>query len=380
MPPLDCAALRRTRCDQSALSMLRVRWCFAAIFFSLVSMSVFPSSQTAPEDDIAPLIAQLRSHVLERKSSAASRLAKMGAPVLPVLIEVLEGGGSDEVTGVLMALREMGVMARPALPAMLRTLVHEDPRVRERTAYTLAAVGKGDGGVTAALIRALQDCDEWVRLSAALTLVGINPKKAGAAVPVLAVELKNHEPYIRQRAAWALENLDPSFASAAAEELIAALRDSNNTVKVSVADTVRRIPSIEHRAIPALIEMLESADPTVGQVAAMTLGGFGATSASAISSLLRVASPREAAQPVVRYKAIHALGSIASDPDRVTPVLLGLLRNDPDDSARAAAAWALGSMGCASEATIGRLKKALEDPSPGVVRTTHEALIKLQRR
>jgi hypothetical protein len=80
-------------------------------------------------------------------------------------------------------LGQMGSMAKPAVPSLIRVLKEdEEPTIRMKAARALGNIGKGDSNVTAALTGAvLKDRDWGVRQTATNALLELDPEAAAKA-------------------------------------------------------------------------------------------------------------------------------------------------------------------------------------------------------
>ncbi len=85
-----------------------------------------------------------------------------------------------------------------------------------------------------------------------------------------------------------------------------------------------------------------------------------------------------AADPDVRYEAIHALGAIGPDAGEAIPTLAAILTDDPDPGARVEAALALSKMAPASRSAVPALTAALSDREPFVRMDAALALMRLR--
>jgi HEAT repeat protein len=130
-------------------------------------------------------------------------------------------------------LREMGPIAAPSIPALIRTLKQdEQPFVRNYAAWALVSLGNGDKTAIAALTEALKDTDRFVRGSATNALLKADPEaavRAGVKAPpwassgqadksfitALASALTNQEKSLRVYATNALRRTAPGVATKA---------------------------------------------------------------------------------------------------------------------------------------------------------------------
>ncbi len=74
-------------------------------------------------------------------------------------------------------LGQLGPMAKPAIPSLIRVLKEdEEPTIRMKAAWVLGNIGKGDSDVSAALTGTLlKDKDRGVRQAATNALLKLSP-------------------------------------------------------------------------------------------------------------------------------------------------------------------------------------------------------------
>lgn len=220
----------------------------------------------------------------------------------------------------------------------------------------------------------------------------------------------------RRKAAFALGMLGTK-AQRAVPTLIAMLHDSNDRVRREAAVALGEVGSGQPSVITALMKSLDDKHPTVVEAAAASLGEFGADARLAIESLIRVSErninlsvPVESlcligepafeplvqvlmdnqrperfriyiamalpkygepaaeplaelartAHPLLRSKAVDALGTLGPVTEEVVPTLIEALQA-PDASVRRTAANALRNCGPEAKAAIPILIANLED-------------------
>lgn len=177
--------------------------------------------------------------------------------------------------------------------------------------------------VVDALIRALGDSVDAVRMSAgvALTAVGV---RAEGAVPALHDALHDSAHVaVRWQAAMILGRLAPSAGQA---------------------------------SVPPLTEALADREPQVRAAAAEALGKIGRASATALPQVVLLVRDPDA---TTRLKAVEALPNIARDTSLVDPLVVAL--SDSAPAVRRAAAAALGALGTSTSTSIAALAQALKD-------------------
>jgi HEAT repeat protein len=92
------------------------------------------------------------------------------------------------------------------VPNLIKTLKHEDPKMRYHAAKSLGKLGAQAKEAVPALAQALKDDDKDVRMRAAYSLGNIGPE-ARAAVAALKAALKDPEEEVRKGATYALEKI-----------------------------------------------------------------------------------------------------------------------------------------------------------------------------
>ena len=182
--------------------------------------------------------------------------------------------------------------------------------------------------VVRALVLALADSSDPVRLGAARALVSDEVKAVGAVPGIVAALADSAHPSVRYQAALLLGYFD------------------------SEAQAV----------VPVLIRALSDPEPQVRAAAAESLGKIGAPTIEAVAALHRFAHDPDA---VMRRTAIDAVRDIGGPVDQVIPLFEHALR----DSAlyvRTAAGYALATLKEQALPAAGSLLDALSDPAPEV--------------
>ncbi len=203
------------------------------------------------------------------------------------------------------------------LSQSIETLADADASVRSYAADELGTLGESAAEAIPALIRALRDAYEPVRLNAAYALGAIGE----SAVPQLIETLADENGPTRRMAAYALA-------------------------------------AVGAPAVPALSEALQHTEDVVRTEAAYAFAQIGSAAESAISVLME--RTKDSAVEVRRYlpEAFGGLGAIAAP---VVPALCDMLARDADGQARFEAAVALAQIGPAAYDAIPVLANALND-------------------
>jgi hypothetical protein len=138
--------------------------------------------------------------------------------------------------------------------------------------------------------------------------------------------------------------------------ILPALRDRDGTVRNAAADAFASVP---RQSLPALIQMLNSADHLDHARAAQVVARIGAQAKAAVPALVAVLGETpDAADKAV----VEALGSIGPDAGPAVPALMRMLREKPDIERQTALIYALGEIGAASEPAVPLIVETVRDP------------------
>jgi HEAT repeat protein len=263
------------------------------------------------------------------------------------------------------AAEALGLLGRPALPAVLHIAASEDPVARQGGALALGYIG--GGRALGAVERLTSDKDDRVREAAAEAL----ERLAAQDVPRLGRMLRNKDPRVRRKAVAALARLDDLRSldlllraygdsdervhQAAVEALARREGTRASTILIAAAaggnvvalQALQELP-VRH-AIPALVEALDSPWYEVYSTALETLCIYGAAFAEDEEAMseLRALVPDLMAllrddAPKVRRLALRAVEEFqeSSLAEHVADLLL-----DPKKSVQVEAARVLAVVG-----------------------------------
>lgn len=276
------------------------------------------------------------------KLQALDAVVHIGAPAVPVLLDIMQQQDRGMVFDAIMALGRIG--DERAVPVLLAALDHTSGPVR---AYAVEALGMiGNASALNGLLKLLNDHDEIVRLNTVIAL-GRNPDPR--AVRPLMQLLAEDDPDLRKRAVMALGAIGDPRAVPAIARLVPQA-DAGLQEVIAEALTLIGDPA----AADALRLMLQSEEPGV-QIKA--LGGIRRCGVADV--LPQVMTLINAVNPQVRRRVAEVLGELGTE-DAVKP-LAGMLRSDPSFEVRSAAAKALGRLGYKSG--LPYLEQALRDES-----------------
>jgi HEAT repeat protein len=156
---------------------------------------------------------------------------------------------------VAKTLGKMGV--KNGIPILIQAL-----NVMDRDVHELAVSGLIKIGAAAipALIEALKDKDNQIRISAAWALGSIG-ETAKAAIPALIEALKDHNSRFRAIAGEALGAIGGE-AKAAIPALMEALKDKDRIVRRSAAEALKRISTSSQPATSVPAASRPTSNPT----------------------------------------------------------------------------------------------------------------------
>lgn len=226
--------------------------------------------------------------------------------------------GTEEKDGLeLAALRETLAQAagqdtllpglRAALPALVKAVHDSDERVRLTAMDVLETLGSEAASAVPALSEALEAKSRFVRWAAARTLGKIGPVgKIASAVPGLTRLLEDPDLDVRLTAAGSLERLGP-VAAMAVPSLTKSVGSSDAVLRIAAIRAVVGIGTDAVPALPAVASTLADADPRVRKTAAEALGRFGPAARSAVEALTKALDD---ADGDVRKAASDALLSV----------------------------------------------------------------------
>lgn len=221
---------------------LALQWVIYIAAFALIAMSVsgcgIVKDSPVYDEDISPLVEQLRDPDPTTRSQAADALVDMGTPAVPVLISEL--GGSWPYESETSASGVLARIGKPAVPALIEALDNKDVITRHSAAMALAEIRGPAGAAVPALIERLDDKVLLVRSTTAFALVRIGAETrtsevvlglldamdddslapyiesyffdmADAATFSLLAARHHKDRHIRERARYMLGRLQPQF-------------------------------------------------------------------------------------------------------------------------------------------------------------------------
>ena len=254
----------------------------------------------------------------------------------------------------IAALEDSSVAVRIGATDALRNILRVSPNSPE---------------VVRALIDALGDTVDAVRMSAAFALTSAGVRAEGA-VPGLHDALHDTaHAAVRWQAAMILGSLGPSAGQTSVPVLTEALSDPDPQVRAAAAEALGNIGQVAAPALPKLYVLLRDVDADVRRKTVEALPNI-ARDTSMIGLLIGALSD---SAPEVRRSAVTALGALGTPTDRVIEALAHAL-TDSWAAVRAAAALALAQIGPAARASRTALLAARRDSNAQVRRVAEDAL------
>ena len=272
----------------------------------LLTRNAVAESVSAPKPsskEISSLIEKLKTNDERELDAAIKKLGKIGEPAIPALMKALQDKNLLVRRSAADVLRQIG---RPAIPDLAKALNNPNADVRSNAAYALGRIGAEAKTALPQLVPLLQDSNADVRSNAAYALGRIGAE-AKTALPQLVPLLKDSDANVRSNAAYALGSIGAE-AKTALPQLVPLLKDSNADVRSNAAYALGGIGAEAKTALPQLVPLLKDSNADVRSNAAYALGSIGAEAKTALPQLVPLLKDSNAD---VRSNAAYALGSMS---------------------------------------------------------------------
>ncbi len=226
--------------------------------------------------DVSPLL-RTAAHDPDAnvRQTAVAALGRVGLPAVPALLQAMRDPEAKVWKKAIDAFLEMPVPDKVLRPVLLRALKSDDSNQRQGAAYAMARFG---ADAVQPLVDALQDPDAGVQWAAVDTLDTIGPAARKAVPALVQVAASKRTPKVRQGAVMALVTIhgfgDRQF---------------------------RKDPA---KAVPGLVELLDSPDAETRWGAVQTLAAIGPAARDAVAALTKLLDDRNLS---VREAARYAL-------------------------------------------------------------------------
>jgi len=267
--------------------------------------------------DALPAVPLLADHALHHPNwnmrvAAATALRSVDLQAARrVMQDSLPGlGDSDaEVRRRTCALLgNLGLLAKPVVPALIKMLADEDDLTRERAIEALGAIGIPQTGVSTALTTALFDRAPGVRHRAVSLFAFAVPIPTTALAPLVGLQ-KDPDKTVASLARVALDRGGGVHRSDV-QMLMARLQRRDD--REDSLQRLARLGAPAAEAVSMIFPILDDHLPLHRYLAAETLGAIGPGAAQALPALRRRLDDPD---PIVREAVADALHSIEPVPD-----------------------------------------------------------------
>jgi HEAT repeat protein len=323
---------------------------------------------TANPKEIASLIEKLKTKDERELSAAIKNLGRIGEPAIPALMKALQDKNLQVRRSAAQVLAKIG---HPTIPDLAQALNNPNADVRSSAAEALGGIGAEAKTALPHLVPLLQDSNPDVRSSAAEALGGIGAE-AKTALRQLVPLLQDSNANVRSSAAYALGRIGAE-AITALRQLVPLLKDSNANVRSRAAEALGGIGAEAKTALPHLVPLLQDSNADVRSSAALALGRIGAEAKTALPHLVSLLQDSNAD---VRSSAASALGSLGAEAKTVLPQLVSLLK-DSNAGVRSSVAEVFDSLGAEAKTVLPQLVSLLKNSAPGVNTNAAKALVSI---
>jgi HEAT repeat protein len=289
------------------------------------------------------------------QKGAIEALKAAGPGAVPALIDSMDDGLGKARWHAAEILGACGPDARPAIPALIRSLrdrvLHQGDKeydVEAKAISTLIRVGEA---AVPAVVLSMSDENAGVRAASARILGGMGPA-AKEAVPRLIDALQDPDIGVRNQTIKALGRIGPPATAATAGLAMLEKSDDDEVRKLAtealgrirtnppalgavhgVPDLVVGLAAGDEAQRLELLRALASPDARMRRHAAGGLGHLTLPSTAETPALVRAARD---ADPLVRLEAIRALGLHGAELPAIWPTLNAALVGQDDDPREAA--------------------------------------------
>ncbi len=245
---------------------------------------------------------------LAQPSTPAEGKAPAAPKSVAELLADLNSPNPSVASNAIVELKGAKMAPKDALPALISALKNQSEFVRLGAANAIAEFGPEAAPALNGLLGALKDKDALVREAAALAILGIGPSAKGS-IPELANLLNDDSKKTREAAVTALS----TYGVESVPSLIKSLDSGNMTVSKAAADALSRIGG---PAVDQLVMTLKKGGPG-SENASLALSAIGKPSVLPLIGLLKDANP------AISKRAGDTLVAIGTP---ATPALIEALR------------------------------------------------------
>ncbi|MHC4559344.1 MAG: HEAT repeat domain-containing protein [Planctomycetota bacterium] len=318
---------------------------------------------------LTELIAALSDQDFQTRINAVYHLGYMGQkakPAVPALVDALNQKPLRE--SVLHSLGNIGVGAEDAIPALMKAIAEYPSTCRWKAAVALANIGEGS---VASLEEGAKSEKMYLRIWCNAALAK-QKESDSPNLRYLAKAMKRSDRSTAVEAVRALTMLGP-ISKPLVPDFIEALKQSNVPEK-DVAFALAQIGQDAKAAVPELVKMIQSTNPSTQRDAIYALSAIGGEDAApAVASLIQALASKD---KLVRREAANALGNIGLPASTAIEQLANILK-DEDEFVRQNAAQALGKIDLTNLEPVPALIVAMKDKSFRVRRAAGTTLLRI---
>jgi HEAT repeat protein len=300
------------RAQQLIQKLMPIGWLHLKIEASKENQQMIKDLGAIGEPAFAQLLKLIKSPDSDTAFTAATILGTIGEPAkltVPQLIVLVQTQNVTTCRAAMVALAEMGQIAKPAIsalapllkdtrinkvaesaertivaigpsaiPELLPLLNDTDPFIRRGIAYIFGSMGASAKATTPELTKRLKDSSPQVRSAAVSSLASIEGPIA--VMPLLIPLLKDPDGGVRQSAAWSLtiiRDIETHYKiyESLIPHLIPLLKDESVITRIRVLAVLEwtswTSTELAKPAIPELISLLQDPNSSVRERAATTL-------------------------------------------------------------------------------------------------------------
>ncbi|HEY9896731.1 MAG TPA: HEAT repeat domain-containing protein [Candidatus Sericytochromatia bacterium] len=336
------------------------------------------------EAAIPALLFALKDPVVDIRFEAAKALVSTGTAAKAAIPDLIRALDDSEADGAVYALTGICSALKVVPPELIATLRQSNTAARVQSAIVLGELGALASIAAPELTIALQDSSLYVRFYAA-TALGKIGKPANAAILALTRLLKDPYEGMRVAAASALWDVGAK-PEVVLPTLIAGVKaryaDSPTkpgdaeTTRLSAVSTLGKMGVVAKAAIPALTVALKDKDGQIQLAAARSLAKIRGAQDGDVSLLLvnLKYSSADEEQEDSREQTISKLARLGEKAKPAVPMLLTILKQDPNSRIRRLVPFALVAISPNDKTVLAALITALKDRDEEVRASTAYAL------
>lgn len=258
--------------------------------------------------------------------------------------------------GSILALRQIGPLAKDAAPQLRRLITDRDPQIRGESLLALHAVGADPAALLPPLKEALSDPTPAVRRAAARTLAELGEDAEPAAKQLTAALNDDEDAEVQLHTARALGAIGEA-AEPAIPRLLQMLSTADGELQIGIVQALGNIGAAAASAAPQITELAATKDKQLKAAALASLASF---QGAAKDSLPTIRAALDDSDVAIRANALLAFTRIETNSDALLPVVTEGLKDD-EDNVRHIAAQATARLRLKSNDTILALFKMLDD-------------------